>query len=251
MSPALGASETEPMEADRSGDAAAGAILEARRDLRAPWAAGVAGILFAVLFTLSLILLRTQPLLSVGDSGIAAVFATGGDTPAMIGGLYFAPFAGIAFLWFIAVVRDQVGEREDRFFATVFLGSGLIFVTLVFMAAAIASSQLVGVNYLGQPPPTRADVEANRALAYTVLFVFATRAGAVFLISTATIALRSGTFPRAFALAGYVLALMLLLLVAFYDWVILALPLWVAVISLYILRRERGRRRSSPVPASA
>ena len=37
------------------------------------------------------------------------------------------PFAGIAFLWFIGVLRDRLGEQEDRFFATVFFGSGLLF----------------------------------------------------------------------------------------------------------------------------
>ena len=48
------------------------------------------------------------------------------------------PFAGIAFLWFIAVVRDRLGELEDRFFATAFLGSGLLFIAMVFNAAAVA-----------------------------------------------------------------------------------------------------------------
>jgi hypothetical protein len=225
-------------------------LSQAQSEIRAPWAAGVAGILFAVLFTLALLLLRTQPLLTAGDAGIAEVFASGGDTPAIIGGLYFAPFAGIAFLWFIAVIRDQIGEREDRFFATVFLGSGLIFVTLVFVASAIATSFLVSVNYLGQPPPTRVDVANSRALSYTVLFVFATRVGAVFLISTATISLRSGAFPRWLAIAGYVVAAALLIGVVFLDWIILVLPLWVAVISIYIVRRERTRRRT-PVPATA
>jgi len=43
-------------------------------------------------------------------------------------GVDLAPFAGIAFLWFIAVVRNLIGDREDRFFATVFLDSGLLFV---------------------------------------------------------------------------------------------------------------------------
>jgi hypothetical protein len=33
-------------------------------------------------------------------------------------GLNLVPFAGIAFLWFIGVLRDRLGEREDRFFAT-------------------------------------------------------------------------------------------------------------------------------------
>jgi hypothetical protein len=36
------------------------------------------------------------------------------------------PFAGIAFLWFIGMLRDRLGEFEDRFFATVFFGSGLL-----------------------------------------------------------------------------------------------------------------------------
>ena len=35
------------------------------------------------------------------------------------------PFAGIAFLWFIGVVRDGFGRYEDKFFASVFLGSGI------------------------------------------------------------------------------------------------------------------------------
>jgi hypothetical protein len=28
------------------------------------------------------------------------------------------PFAGIAFLWFMGVVRDRIGDYEDRFFST-------------------------------------------------------------------------------------------------------------------------------------
>ena len=36
-------------------------------------------------------------------------------------GLNLEPFGGIAFLRFMGVFRDRVGEREDRFFATDFL----------------------------------------------------------------------------------------------------------------------------------
>jgi hypothetical protein len=35
--------------------------------------------------------------------------------------------AGVAFLWFIGVLRDRLGQREDRFFATVFSGAPLCF----------------------------------------------------------------------------------------------------------------------------
>jgi hypothetical protein len=39
-------------------------------------------------------------------------------------------------------------------------------------------------------------------------------------------------------------SVVLLLVVAVWDWVILVLPAWVALISLYILRRERARRQA-------
>jgi hypothetical protein len=53
-------------------------------------------------------------------------------------GLNLVPFAGIAFSWFIGVLRDRLGELEDRFFATVFLGSGLLFLAMLFASAAHA-----------------------------------------------------------------------------------------------------------------
>ena len=109
-------------------------IDEAGRQLRAPWAAAVAGLLFAALFTAALLLLRSQALIGASDDELVRIFASGQDLPGVIGGLYLAPFAGIMFLWFVAVIRDQVGDREDRFFATVFLGSGLIFVATLFAA---------------------------------------------------------------------------------------------------------------------
>jgi hypothetical protein len=220
---------------------------EAGRQLRAPWAAGLAGILFAVLFTGALLLIRSSPLTAASNAQLVQLFAQGRDQWLLIGGLYLAPFAGIMFLWFIAVVRDQVGEREDRFFATVFLGSGLIFVALVFAAAAVASTVAVAVRELGLDAPTVPEVELVRAIAYTLLFGFATRAAAVFLFSTATLGLRSGALPRWLALIGYLIGLVLLLVVTFWDWIILLFPAWVAVASVFLIRRARSQR--NPVAA--
>lgn len=216
-------------------------IAEAGRQLRAPWAASIAGLLFAVLFTGALLLLRTQPMIAADDQELADIFAAGEDLAMVIGGLYLAPFAGIMFLWFIAVIRDQIGEREDRFFATVFFGSGLLFVAILFVAAAVATEPVVGYRYLGQGPPTASEMESTRALSYGLLFAFATRAAAVFMIATATIGIQSGTFPRWFARTGYVLGGVLLIGVVVWDWVILVLPAWVVVVSVFILRRERSR----------
>jgi hypothetical protein len=205
-------------------------IEEAGRQLRAPWAASIAGILFSVLFTAALVLVRSQPEL------------TGQNPAIVIGGLYLAPFAGIMFLWFVAVIRDQIGEREDRFFATVFFGSGLLFVGLLFTAAAVVSTPTALVEFLDGAQPSAEGMALLRALGYTLLFALATRAAAVFMIATATIGIRSGVFPRWFALVGYLLGVVLLVAVSFVDWFILVLPAWVAVVSLFILRRERARR---------
>ncbi len=206
---------------------------EAGRQLRAPWAAGTAGLLFSVMFTAALVLVRGQV-----NQGTAA----GQNTAMVIGGLYLAPFAGIMFLWFVAVIRDQIGEREDRFFATVFFGSGLLFVGLLFTTAAVVSTPTTLVQFLGEEPVSAESMSLLRGLGYTLLFAMATRAAAVFMLATATIGIKSGVFPRWFALIGALLGLVLLVAVSFYDWLILVLPGWVAVVSLFILRRERARR---------
>jgi hypothetical protein len=210
--------------------AAMPALEAAGRQLRAPWAASVAGLLFSVLFTAALVLVRSQ-----SDQ-------SGPNTAVMVGGLYLAPFAGIMFLWFVAVIRDQIGEREDRFFATVFFGSGLLFVALLFTTAAVVSTPATLVEFLGGAQLSTEGQAILRALGYTLLFAMATRAAAVFMVATATIGIRSGVFPRWFALVGVLLGVVLLVAVSFVDWFILVLPAWVAVVSLFILRRERARR---------
>ena len=252
MTEPLDASERPPAAdapADAPADAALEAVAGAGQQLRAPWAASVAGILFALLFTAALLLMRGSPLAADSNREMAQLFAEGRDQWLLVGGLYLAPFAGIMFLWFIAVVRDQLGEREDRFFATVFFGSGLLFVALLFAASAVASAVVVGYRYLGFDAPTVDQMRLVRSLSYTLLFAFASRAAAVFLLSIATLGLRSRTFPRWLAWAGSLFGIVLLLVVTFWDWIVLLLPAWVAVASGFILRQERALRRTTPAAA--
>ncbi len=240
-----GTPEGAPPTGPRRDEVVESVLTETSRQLRAPWAAGIAGILFSILFTAALLLLRSQSRLGESDEQVRAWFASGEDLAMVIGGLYLVPFAGIAFLWFIAVVRDQIGEREDRFFATVFFGSGVLFVALMFASSAAASSIVVGERFLGLDPPSAEIVRAMRSLSYTLLFAFATRAAALFLLSTATIGLRSQTFPRWFGIIGYVIGLILMVFVTLWDWSILVLPAWVLFVSLFIMRRERARRQTA------
>jgi hypothetical protein len=109
----------------------------------------------------------------------------------------------------------------------------------------VAAMPVVGTRYLGLAAPTEHDVNLTRSLSYALLFGFATRAAAVCLISIATLGLRSRTFPRWFAISGYLVGVLLLLVVAFFDWVVLLIPAWVALVSVFVLVRERGRTRAA------
>ena len=102
--------------------------------LKTPRAAALAGILFSVFLIAGLLLLRLSVRADPLDAG--AWLKTSSNTVALA--LNLMPFAGIAFLWFIGVLRDRLGELEDRFFATVFLGSGLLFLAMLFASAAVA-----------------------------------------------------------------------------------------------------------------
>jgi hypothetical protein len=90
--------------------------LEARSPLRTPGAAAVAGIVFSVFLISALMLLRLSVPANAGASG--AWLTDSGRRTAVAIGLNLIPFAGIAFLWFIGVIRDRIGRHEDRFFAT-------------------------------------------------------------------------------------------------------------------------------------
>jgi hypothetical protein len=105
-----------------------------REPMKTPRAAAVAGIIFSLLLTASFSLIR----ISVPASPLSEAAGFIKHAKAISLALNLLPFAGIAFLWFIAVLRDRLGNLEDRFFATVFFGSGLLFVGMIFTSAATA-----------------------------------------------------------------------------------------------------------------
>lgn len=219
--------------ADRAGEPLA--LGELGRELRAPRAAGVAGLVFAALFVGSLLLLRNHPAPGSSAAEVAEWYLRKDARKVALVGLYLAPFSGIAFLWFIATIRHRIGEREDRFLATVFLGSGLLFVAMLFAAAAAAGAPLASVKFQGAPPPTPDAVGLARALAYAFLYVYGVRVAAVFMIVVSTIGLRTAALPRWLVAAGYVLALVLLFSVSYSKLIVLLFPAWVAAVSIVIL----------------
>lgn len=196
------------------------------RSLRTPRAAAIAGILFAVLLTAAMVLVRVGVPAESGETGAWLMEPRSRRLVALA--LNLVPFAGIAFLWFIGVVRDRIGQREDRFFATVFLGSGLLFVGMLFVATAVAGGLLAGAaGRTGAPN----EVWGPRVV-FIVMNTYAMRMAAVFTISTATIGLRTGFMPRWIGFSGYAIALVLLLAIGITPWVRLLFPLWILILSL-------------------
>jgi len=204
-----------------------------RQALKTPRAAAVAGIIFAVLFTISIVLIRLAIPEQLGGSNTAAWLQ--GNTATLKLALTLVPFAGIAFLWFIGVVRDRLGKLEDQFFSTVFFGSGLLFLSMMFASAAVAGGILA--SYAIEPDTlTKSGVLVfGRAVMYTIMQVYAIRMSGVFMIALATIWMRTRVMPRLFVFLSYALALVLLVSSDITAWLILVFPAWVFVISVYIL----------------
>jgi len=209
-------------------------VVLARQRLKTPRAAAVAGILFAVLFFISITLLRS--VLPEDLAGPDAALWLKSNTGPMSLALTMVPFAGIAFLWFMGVVRAHLGNLEDQFFSSVMFGSGLLFLAMVFAAAAIAGGIIVSYGVAADKLIENGVVVFGRAVVYTIMNVYAIRMAGVFMISLDTIWLQTRVVPRPFVFVTYALALILLVTINFSLWMIMIFPAWVFIISIYILR---------------
>jgi hypothetical protein len=212
----------------------------ARARLTTPRAAAVAGILFSVLLIISLVLVRLSVPDDPQDAG--AWLADSGANVALA--LNLVPFAGIAFLWFVGVIRDRVGEYEDRLFATVFLGSALLFLAMLFASAATAGGVITAYQTMPQQVIDTGLYGYGRATTYELMNTYAIKMAGVFMISSCTLFARLKLAPRWLVLLGYALALCLLLSIGFISWIALVFPLWVLLISVYILI-ENFRRKAA------
>lgn len=222
--------------------------IAARTAIKSPRAAAVAGIVFSVLLVVALALVRSVTPSDPNDAG--DWLADGSRRRAVVVALNLLPFAGIAFLWFIGVVRDRIGEGEDRFFATVFLGSGLLFVAMMLSAAAVGGGLLFTADDNAVAASQPGVWAFGRRVTHTLLNVYAMRMAAVFITATTTLAIRLRVIPRWLAVVGYFTAAALLLTVGLIPWLELLFPAWVFVVSVYILVETMRAGSGSPTPAT-
>jgi len=203
-----------------------------RRELRSPRSAAIAGIIFSLLMITSMLLMFN--IVTTNPADISSDWLeTWSGTASLVLGL--VPFAGIAFLWFTGVIRDRLGDREDRFFATIYFGSGIILVVLWFTWAATFGA-MFGTYAVA------ADVLVDNGI-YVFGFTFmnqiigdyALRMAGVYMISIGTLWTKTDVMPRWLTVVTYVVALGFLFFAGTIREARFVFPAWVFLVSVYIL----------------
>jgi hypothetical protein len=213
-----------------------------RARLKTPRAAAIAGIVFSLLMLTIISLLRR----SIPDDPLEPGAWIAGDTKTAALALNLVPFAGIAFLWFIGVLRDRLGQEEDRFFATVFFGSALLFLAMLFAAAAVGGAVILAASSAAPNELINsATFRFARAATYIITNVYAIKMAGVFMISISTVVIYTEIAPRWIAFLGYVLACVLLVGSYYISWSFAVLPAWVFLVSIYILIDNLRRQQKA------
>ena len=187
--------------------------------------------MFSLLLTVTYVLLRSTVPQDPTDAG--EWLSTGSGRVDFA--LWLVPFAGIAFLWFIGVIRDRLGDHEDQFFSSILFGSGLLFIAMTFIASALAGALIA--SYQLDPVATIENgiYTLERESIFRITNVFGVRMAGVFMFSAGTIWLRSGTMPRWMVALTYTVAIVQLFSLGFTLWFTLLFPAWVVIVSVHFL----------------
>ena len=206
--------------------------------MKTPSAAAIAGLLSSVLLIAALWLLRSSVPADPQEPG--AWLHASSSRVAL--GINLIPFAGVAFLWFVGVLRDRLGQMEDRFFATIFFGSGLLFLGMLFLVATFVGGILIAFEAKPEELIGSATFHFARAAAYAAINVYMVKMASVFMITSSTVFFYTGITPRWLAISGYALSLLLLFGSYYISWSFFVFPVWVALISIFIIVDNLRRR---------
>jgi len=201
-------------------------------------ATAVAGLVFAVTSLASWFLLQLPPDLSASDAQISAWYEDSGNQQGVLIGLTLAAISAIAFLWFMAVVRRRVGDREDKFFGTVFFGSGLLLTGVMLVGTAALASGAVTASLADRAPDPGA-LAVVSAFGTALMALVLPRLQAVFVLSTSRLALRTDQISPWVSYFGYAIGLVMFFFPILLEPLSLAFPIWVGVLSVALLIGHR------------
>ena len=213
----------------------------------------VLGIAFAVLFLVGLAMLNRTPGPRSTDQELVDFYASGAQRAIVLSGLYLLPLAAVAFLWFIAALRQwmEMSSRTiDRLLATVQMMSGVAFITLAFAAAGAATIVATSVELANLP--TDPFVARQFPLySRTLLIVFGMRMAAIFVTTTAKLGHEAQLLPRWFVFGSYGVAAALFLVATLNVWLVVVFPLWVLVLNGIIWFHTRTAAQEPVAAASS
>ncbi|MGI9604190.1 MAG: hypothetical protein ACR2QE_20090 [Acidimicrobiales bacterium] len=205
-----------------------------RQQLRTPRVAAYAGIVFSLLLGTTMVLIQTSiPLATPYDSSWLDERAGRVELAVAL-----TPFAGIAFRWFMGVIRDRIGHQEDKLFSTVFVGSGVLFLGGLFIWVTIIGALLASAE--ADPESLRAGSAFLFGMSMVDIFggVVTLRMAGVFMFSTGTIWRRTRAMPGWLVWVTWIVAALLLVGGSSIRLLRMAFPAWVLMVSLLILRVE-------------
>lgn len=212
-----------------------------RSQLRSPRAAAFAGIIYSILMITGMLLITSIARVSLEDI-TPELLNSWSKRASLI--ILIAPFAGMAFLWFTGVIRDLLGEREDRFFATIFFGSGIIQVVLLFIWGAIFGAIMATKTVMATTSTDARIYLFGFALMNEIIGNYALRMAGLYMTAIATLWNRTAMMPRWLTLITYILALGFLVAAERIREARFIFPTWVLVVSVYILILNYRRTHS-------
>ena len=196
-----------------------------RRRLRSPRSAALAGIVFSLLLGTSVVLIQ----LSIPDVPPYEIDWLAEQAGRVSVAVTLVPFAGIAFLWFMGVIRDQLGKMEDQFFSSVFFGSGLLMLGGLFVWMTVMASVLASYAAAPETWISSGAYIFGRSMIKVMGGVVTLRMAGVFMVSSGTIWLRTEVMPRWLVWLTYLMAQVLLIGGASLRPLRLGFPIWVLV----------------------
>jgi hypothetical protein len=203
-----------------------------RQEIRSPRSAALAGIVFSVLMFVVMIVTR-------GFTAERAGQITGDLLELWTGAARFAiaiiPFIGIALLWFTGVVREHLGEQEDRFFSTIFFGSSIILIAMLFIWGATMGASFNIVNSAAGRTVNNDIFIFGFTFMNQIIGNYALRIAGVYMFSIGTIWTKSRAMPRWLSILTFVVAAGFLLFANSVREAQFIFPGWVFVVSVYIL----------------
>ena len=212
----------------------------------------VSGFVFVALFVAAVLVSGGQ-LGSAGDPDeqFVSYFSDTSNRVRDIAGAYVLAAAGLAFVVFLALMYATLREHSgQRALPLVALGAGLVFVALLFAAAAALSSVATSMAYAELFDEERHEFGPDVSRLATqfgfMLLVFAMWAAAACIAAISLAARATGIFPAWLVGLGLVAALALLF--SFFFMPAAALPIWAMAASLHLLRRHNASAPLTPSP---